>query len=98
MTLPEGILWQALRERPGGFKFRRQHPIGGCIVDFYSPASRLVIEVDGASHSMGDHPQRDERRDAWLRAQGFRVLRFAATDVISDLGSVVTGILRACRC
>jgi very-short-patch-repair endonuclease len=44
MTLPEGMLWQVLRQRPDGFKFRRQHPIGRCIVDFYCPAARLVIE------------------------------------------------------
>lgn len=97
MTLPEGMLWQVLRQRPDGFKFRRQHPIGRCIVDFYCPAARLVIEVDGESHSMGDRPQRDARRDRWLRNQGLRVLRFAASEVIKDLGSVITAILVACR-
>ena len=49
MTLPEGMLWLELRKRPGGFKFRRQHPIGNYIVDFYCPAVRLVVEVDGLS-------------------------------------------------
>jgi very-short-patch-repair endonuclease len=57
MTLPEGMLWQVLRQRPEGFKFRRQHPIGRCVVDFYCPAARLVIEVDGEAHSMGDRPE-----------------------------------------
>ena len=97
MTLPEGMLWQVLRKRPDGFKFRRQHPIGRCIVDFYCPAIRLVVEVDGQSHSLGDSPRRDLRRDKWLEGQGVRVLRFKATDVISDLQSVVTTILVACR-
>ena len=97
MTLPEGMLWQVLRRRPDGFKFRRQHPIGRCIVDFYCPATRLVIEVDGESHSMAEHPQRDRRRDEWLCGQGLRVIRFAAADVMNDPGSVVTGILFACR-
>ncbi len=96
MTLPEGMLWQALRSRPDGLKFRRQHPIGRCIVDFYCPAARLVIEVDGESHSRADRPQRDDRRDAWLRGQGLQVVRFAATDVIRDLQSVVTAITSAC--
>ena len=96
MSLPEGMLWQALRSRPDGFKFRRQHPIGKCIVDFYCPASRLVIEVDGESHSMGDRPARDARRDAWLRKQGLNVIRFAASDVMKDLSSVLTLILRDC--
>jgi very-short-patch-repair endonuclease len=47
MTLPEGMLWQVLRKRPEGYKFRNQHPIGRCVVDFYCAATRLVIEVDG---------------------------------------------------
>ena len=97
MTLPEGLLWRALRSRPEGLKFRRQHPIGRCIVDFYCPASRVVIEIDGMAHSMGDRPQRDERRDEWLRGQGLRIVRFAATDLLKDLGSVVTAIIVACR-
>ena len=97
MTLPEGMLWQALRKRPDGLKFRRQHPIGRCIVDFYCPAIGLVVEVDGEAHSMGDRPERDLRRDAGLRGQGLRVLHFNARDVISDLGSVVTAIILAAR-
>jgi very-short-patch-repair endonuclease len=96
MTLPEGMLWQVLRQRPDGLKFRRQHPFGRCIVDFYCPAARLVIEVDGEAHNMGSRPQRDSRRDEWLKDQGLRVLRFAARDVINDLNSVVTAILIAC--
>ena len=97
MTLPEGLLWQVLRSRPEGLKFRRQHPFGRCIVDFYCPAAKLAIEIDGISHDMGDRPDRDRRRDTWLRGKGLRVLRFAASDVIKDLESVVTAILFACR-
>ena len=97
LTLPEGMLWQVLRQRPDGFKFRRQHPIGRCIVDFYCPAARIVIEIDGMSHEMGDRPDRDLRRDMWLRRQGLHVLRFAAADVMNDLGSVVAAITLACR-
>jgi very-short-patch-repair endonuclease len=97
MTLPEGLLWQVLKSRPEGLKFRRQHPIGRCIVDFYCPAARLVIEIDGVSHDMGDRPDRDRDRDMWLVGQGLRVLRFAATDVMKDLESVVTAIVLACR-
>ena len=97
MTLPEGMLWQELRRRPNGLKFRRQHPIGRCIVDFYCPAAGLVIEVNGQAHSMGENPQKDWRRDEWLKGQGLRVVRFDATDVIRDLQSAVTAILVACR-
>ena len=97
LTLPECMLWQMLRKRPDGLKFRLQHPIGRCIVDFYCPAAKLVIEVDGLSHDPGDRPERDLQRDLWLRSQGLRVLGFAATDVMKDVGSVVTAILYACR-
>jgi very-short-patch-repair endonuclease len=96
MTLPEGLLWQILRKRPGGFKFRRQHPLPPYVLDFYCPAARLVIEVDGAAHNMGDRPLHDTRRDSWLRAQGLRVIRFDAADVMNDTNSVVLAILRSC--
>ena len=96
-TLPEGLLWQVLRKRPDGFKFRHQHPLQWYVADFYCAAAKLVIEVDGQSHSMGDRPQRDARRDAWIESQGLRVIRFDAADVMRDLGSVVTAILLACQ-
>ena len=73
MTLPEGLLWQLLRKRPGGFKFRRQHPLTPYVADFYCPAAKVVIEIDGEAHNMGDRPQHDARRDSWLRERGFRV-------------------------
>ena len=94
---PEARLWQALRTRPGGLKFRRQHPLGPYVADFYCAAAKLLVEVDGDAHDMGDRPERDARRDAWLREQGLCVLRFLAADVMRDLDSVVTAILRAAR-
>src|SRR4051794_7246204 len=95
MSLPEGMLWQVLRDRPEGYKFRRQHPLGRCIVDFYCADASLVIEIDGQAHSMGDNPQHDLQRDAWLKSQGLRVVRFDASEVMNDLQSVVTAILLA---
>ena len=50
MSLPERMLWQLLRQRPGGFKFRRQHPIGPYVVDFCCLSERFVVEVDGNAH------------------------------------------------
>ena len=97
MTLPEGLLWQVLRKRPDGLKFRRQHPLAPYIVDFYCPAARLVIEIDGESHGMDGRPEHDARRDRWLREQGFKVLRFAVGDVFHDIESVVAKIILACR-
>jgi len=86
-----------LKKRPEGLKFRRQHPLGPYVADFYCPAAKLVIEIDGEAHNMGDNPQRDRRRDAWLRDLGLRVLRFEARELMKDLESVVTAILFACR-
>ncbi|HEX8307242.1 MAG TPA: endonuclease domain-containing protein [Allosphingosinicella sp.] len=88
-------MWLLLRQRPDGLKFRKQHPLRPYTLDFYCPARKLVIEVDGDSHGMGDNPERDSRRDAWLRERGLRVLRFDAADVMKDVESVVTAILLA---
>jgi very-short-patch-repair endonuclease len=97
MTPPELRLWNALRTRPEGFKFRRQHPLGDYILDFYCREAGLAIEVDGVSHELGNNPQRDERRDAWCASQGVRTLRIAATDVRDNFDGVVGHIIEACR-
>ena len=86
-------MWQVLRNRPAGFKFRHQHPIGPFVVDFYCAAKHLAIEVDGDAHNMGDNPQRDVRRDAYLRDLGFRVVRFDAADVLHNMDGVAQAIL-----
>jgi very-short-patch-repair endonuclease len=93
----EARLWQLLRTRPDGLKFRKQHPAGPYVLDFYCPAAKLAVEIDGVAHEMGDNPARDARRDAWLRERGFRVLRIAAFEVKADAGAVVQHILNACR-
>jgi very-short-patch-repair endonuclease len=85
MTLPEVLLWQALRGgQVGGLRFRRQHPIGSYVLDFYCPALRLAVEIDGAAHDIPAQASHDLRRDAWLAAQGIRVLRVPAADVLSE--------------
>ena len=97
LSPPEAYLWQVLRTRPGGFKFRRQHPLDRCTGDFYCAAAKLVIELDGIGHEMGDNPAGDARRDRWLGQQGLRVVRFNADDVMKDVESVVTAIILACE-
>lgn len=93
MSPPETWLWQRLRDkRLLGLKFRRQHPIGPWIVDFYCVALRLAVEVDGAFHSEGDGPERDRQRDAWLAGQGIRVIRFRAADVMQRMNQVLASI------
>ena len=89
MTLPEVILWQVLRQRPGGLKFRRQHPTGPYVLDFYCGDARLAIEVDGDVHSRGDQPARDLARDEWLRSAGIDTLRIAAIDILGDADAVL---------
>jgi very-short-patch-repair endonuclease len=93
MTPPEIKLWQALRYRQtGGWRFRRQHPLGPWIVDFYCLEQKLAVEVDGWSHNMGELG-RDERRDADLARRGVWVIRFAAADVMENVDGVVETII-----
>ena len=93
MSLPEVLLWQRLKGSPQGVSFRKQHPIDPYIVDFYCAAARLVIEVDGEVHVMGDRPGRDEVREQILRGAGYRMVRIAAKDILADADGVADGIL-----
>ena len=91
-TDAERRLWFALRDRRlAGYKFRRQHPINGYVVDFASTKHRLVVEADGGQHS--DSPT-DARRTAILESQGWRVLRFWNNDILRNTEGVVATILR----
>ena len=88
MTLPEVILWQVLRQRPNGLKFRRQHPSGSYVLDFFCADARLAIEVDGEAHSRGDRPTGDAKRDEWLSTAGIAT----AVNVLKDVDAVVRWI------
>jgi len=93
-TIPERRLWNELRAgRLCGMKFRRQHPIGPFIVDFYCHENRLVIELDGDSHN--DRGRYDLDREEFLKSQNLRVLRFGNDDVLHDLEAVLRAILLA---
>jgi very-short-patch-repair endonuclease len=94
MSLPEVLLWQRLRGRSAGVKFRRQHPFAGYVLDFYCPASRLAVEVDSEAHDRGDRPLRDARRDAVLQANGLTILHIAAPDVLRDPDAVADAVMR----
>ncbi|MDB5691357.1 MAG: hypothetical protein JWO81_420 [Alphaproteobacteria bacterium] len=97
MTLPEVLLWRELRQRPEGFKFRRQHPAGPYVLDFYCEAARLAVEVDGEAHDRGDMPERDNERDEWLRVAGIRSLRVPAREVLQDVEAVMLAIIDQCH-
>ncbi|SDB08528.1 endonuclease domain-containing protein [Bauldia litoralis] len=93
MSPPEARLWVRLRVRDSESPiFRRQHPIGPYVIDFYCPAAKLAVEVDGWGHVTGDRPARDERRDAWLSDRGVTTLRIPAGDVLRGCDAVVERI------
>jgi len=89
-TEAEAKLWRLLRaKRLAGHKFRRQLPIGRYIVDFACPAAHLIVELDGSQHADSAY---DQRRDAWLATQGWRVLRLWNND-LADEDIALTAIL-----
>jgi very-short-patch-repair endonuclease len=96
-TAAERRLWHRLRVlKVSGQKFRRQVPIDRFIVDFACLSHRLVIEVDGATHSTDDELANDVCRQRYIESQGFRVLRFSNADVVTNMDGVmdvVVGVL-----
>ncbi len=93
LTDAERKLWQALRDRQlDGVKFRRQHPLGPYVLDFFSEEHEIVIEVDGGQHA---DSETDAIRTAWLTAHSCRVLRFWNNDVLSNLPGVLDTIRAA---
>ena len=93
-TNPEGLLWHYLRNKQlGGYKFRRQQPIGPYIADFACLPAKLLIELDGGQHADPSAP--DEQRDRFLRKQGYRVLRFWNREVFADCFGVLERVYEA---
>jgi very-short-patch-repair endonuclease len=93
MTEPERRLWSKLRNSQLGVKFRRQHPIGSYIVDFYSEEKRLVIELDGETHASDQQYIYDEKRTKYLNSQKIKVIRFTNTDVMKNFDTVLEAII-----
>ena len=91
----ERALWKLLRDRGlEGLKFRRQVPVGRYIADFACLQRRLIVEADGPHHEDSLH---DVERDAWLASQGFRVIRFANTEIEMRPGAVLMAIAEAAK-
>jgi very-short-patch-repair endonuclease len=89
-------LWARLRRKQIlRVQFYRQKPIGNYIVDFYAPAARLVVEVDGSQHFKSSQVELDSRRTAYLTQLGLRVLRYTDRQVLLELDSVAEEIFRA---
>jgi very-short-patch-repair endonuclease len=94
MSPPEVRLWALLRRSPGGVGFRRQHPIGPYVTDFYCPAAKLVIEIDGLIHDFTI--ERDQKRDEYIRGLGLKIIRIPASEVMADALSIADGLVRLC--
>jgi very-short-patch-repair endonuclease len=90
-TQPERALWALLRRR--GWHFRRQHPIGPYILDFYCAAVKLAVEVDGPVHQ--EQTDRDQRRTAWLETEGIQVIRFSTQEIEQRPAAVLAAIATA---
>ena len=92
-TRAEGILWSKLRREQLGVKFRRQFNIDHFIVDFYCHALKLIIELDGWQHGSPGNQEYDQRRDAYLRAKGYTMLRYQNIQIKYELDAVVQDIM-----
>jgi very-short-patch-repair endonuclease len=94
MTDAENRLWQAVRKRQlNGFQFYRQKNIGEYVVDFFCPKADLIIELDCGQHYSEEGRLKDERRDAYLKRFGLRVLRFSDREVFEELEGVLERVL-----
>lgn len=96
-TPSEGLLWEKLRAKKLGVKFRRQAIILGWIADFYCPSERLVIELDGADHQLPENKVKDAARDLAMQTLGLRILRIRSIRVHRDLEGVIAEIRMALK-
>jgi very-short-patch-repair endonuclease len=95
-TIAKQRLWNALRNRKlGGFKFRRQHPIGSLVLDFFCREKALAIEVDGGVHNLLEAAEHEFEREKYLRLLGVKFLRFTNRQVMDELPGVLGQILKA---
>ena len=95
-TKAEAVLWEKLRKRKlGGYKMRRQHPLGSYIADFYFPQRKLVIEIDGGIHDDATVKEYDEIRQKAIEYYGIKVIRFRNEDILGRMEFVLAEIKRS---
>ena len=97
ITPAEALLWEFLRNRNTGFKFRRQHPLSIYVADFYCHELKLVIEVDGSVHDEINQKMHDESRTNNLKLTGITVVRFTNEDVLNNIDAVLKRITSICH-
>ena len=95
-TFAEKRLWEQLRNRTlEGFKFARQVPIGPFVADFVCRDLKLIVEVDGATHSTDEELEKDMRRTEYLSGEGYHVIRFQNDEILNGMDQVLTLISEA---
>jgi guanylate kinase len=92
MTPAESALWECLRSKNLGVRFRRQHPVFGYIPDFVCLEKQLIVEVDGGYHFIGDQQVSDEERTRYLNQYGFEVIRFTNDEILNNIDGVINQI------
>jgi very-short-patch-repair endonuclease len=92
-TPQEIILWSKLRREQLGFKFRRQHSVGGYIADFYCPAKKLIIEIDGSQHFEKNAKEYDKNRTKFFEGLDIKVLRFDNSEINTNIEGVILKII-----
>ena len=97
LTPAEAKIWVRVRNRGLGFKIRRQHPIWRFIAEFYCAEAKLVIEIDGDSHTWPEQEEYAAARTAWLEQRGYKVIRMMNEDVHRHLHNALNEIYLACR-
>jgi len=94
-TPEEILLWLQLKNSKAGFKFRRQHSIGGYIADFYCPAKKLIVEIDGPQHLKKENMEYDKIRSDYFKGLNIKVLRFSNLEVATETQAVIRKIKEA---
>ena len=89
MTEPEIKLWDYLKTKPLGYKFRRQHPIAGYVLDFYCHKLRLSIEIDGGYHLKKEQKEKDTQRTEYLKGVGIAEHRFTNEEILSNFKKTI---------
>ena len=89
MTGAEKLLWNHLKEGINGLKFRRQHPIGIYIADFYCHKLKFIIELDGSIHNLIEIKEKDGQREGDLKSWGYNIIRFSNDLVFTDMENIL---------
>lgn len=92
LTPAEEVVWNCLRSKPFGLKFRRQHPYLNYVLDFYCHSLKLVIEIDGSIHNEEEVKRNDKKRQEQLERNGLEVIRFSNDEIKSSLEKVIAKI------